>query len=216
MTSGPVGYLSLHRPPHPGYEGERGSHFDYVMAKNGVFVEAEGKFMAARALVSRVAIRGLSPTWPKLALRHGLIPRHLFQLALDAMLADWTRELFVAIIWDGPWDGPGMYQIHIPEQERRGAGVKYDRHPCTVLDLHSHGDMEAVFSDTDDADEVDLGVYGVVGTYRGVMPALSLRVGVYGYFYPVDWSEVFTGTCPVLDVVANSTHETATILAALK
>lgn len=203
--SGAVGYLSLHPPPHPGYEGERGSHYDYVMAKNGVFVEAEGKYLAARARVKAAEIRGLLPTGPKLALRHGLIPAHLFQLALDAMLADFTRELFVAVIWEGPWDGPGQYRLHIPEQRRSGAKVEYDRHSDTVVDLHSHGVMKPFFSDTDDADEVDLGVYGVVGTIKehplgGVRQALSLRVGIYGHFQPMAWAEVFSGTCPVLDM----------------
>lgn len=200
MSTGPVGYLTL-KPG--GYEGARGSHYDYVLAGNGVFVESEGKYLAARARVTWADVRGLAPTEPKLVLRHGPIPGSLLDLALDAMLADTSLELFAAVIWD---DAAG-YRLHIPPQERSDKRVRYDRHPNTVFDLHSHGTMEAVFSNTDDEDEVGLGVYGVVGSHRGLMPALSLRLGVYGYFQKVSWAQVFTGTCPALDVVEDGARE---------
>ncbi|KKK84126.1 hypothetical protein LCGC14_2786470, partial [marine sediment metagenome] len=46
----PVGYLINEKS---GLRGERGEYYDYVVAGNGVFIEAEGDLMAARIPISR-------------------------------------------------------------------------------------------------------------------------------------------------------------------
>lgn len=196
--SNPVGYL-VHHPF--GLVGQRGIAYDYVLASNGIFVETEGRFLAARAQVSRCGIdnrvRGLAPCWPRLVLRHGLVPRYLFNLALDSMLVDPRNERYVAILWESYAAQPGgYYHLHIPEQTRGRASVEYERHPNTVVEMHSHGSMSAFFSGTDNRDEVGLGVYGVVGGLPRA-PELNLRVGIYGHFQPVTWEDVFDGVCPV-------------------
>ena len=58
----PVGYL-IKRPD--GLEGERGVYYDYVLASNGIFIEAEGKLIAARVPVAECEVRGLAPLEPK-------------------------------------------------------------------------------------------------------------------------------------------------------
>lgn len=189
--SGPVGYLTRQKV---GLMGDRGTHYSYVTAGNGLFVEAEGQYLAARVQMARVQVRGLGAVEPSLVLRHGLVPGHLFDLAVDTMLADWRNERFVAIIWEG------QYRIHVPEQDRTPASIHYDRHPATVVDLHSHGTMAGYFSSTDDRDEVGFGVYGVVGRFPRE-PELELRVGIYGHFQQVNYRDVFSGgPCPVNEI----------------
>ncbi|MBA7542911.1 hypothetical protein ES705_35236 [subsurface metagenome] len=62
-----------------------------------------------------------------------------------------------------------------------------------VLEMHSHGHMGAWFSTTDNVDETGLKLYGVVGKLNAT-PIVKLRIGVYGYFRELFWSEVFDGS----------------------
>lgn len=187
--NGPVGYLTRQ---NGGLLGDRGSHYSYVTAGNGLFVEAEGPYLGARVHLAEAEVRGLAAVESRLVLRHGPVPGYLFDLALSSMMADWRRERFVAIIWDSE------YRIHIPEQERTAASIHYDRHPNTVVDLHSHGTLAGYFSRTDDRDEQGFGVYGVVGRLPDA-PELVLRMGIYGHFQEVRYQDVFSGSCPVAE-----------------
>lgn len=180
----PVGYL-VKRPG--GLEGVRGMFYDYVVAENGVFVEAEGELLAARVPVATGKIRGLAPCETKVVLRYGLIPKYLFDLALDAMLADTSKELYVAVTWSNG------YHLYIPEQKDMTGSISYLLGDQVILDLHSHGKMTAWFSGVDNKDEQGLRLYGVVGKLPDA-PELQLRIGVYGYHAMVPWREVFEGS----------------------
>jgi len=170
-----------------GLYGERGLYYDYILAENGVFVEAEGSLLVARVQVVHAEIRGLAPLEAKAVLRYGLIPQHLFDLALSVMLADVSKERYVAVTWN---DG---YHLYVPEQEGTGGGVEYAVGDSIVLDLHSHGEMKAWFSTTDNKDEQGFKLYGVIGQL-GKNPHVLLRVGIYGYFHLIPWGEVFEGS----------------------
>jgi len=180
----PVGYLIKRKD---GLEGVRGTFYDYVLAQNGVFIEAEGKLLAARVPVVHGEIRGLEPLEPKLVLRYGLVPQRFFDLALSALLADITKEYYVAVTWN---DG---YHLYVPEQEGTGGSVKYEVGDQVAVDLHSHGPLPPWFSTTDNKDEQGLKLYAVVGKLDKT-PQVRLRVGVYGSFHPVSWGEVFEGS----------------------
>lgn len=197
----PVGYLVKHKD---GLRGERGQYYDYVLAGNGIFIEAEGNLLAARVPVRLAEIRGLAPLEPKVVLRHGLIPQRFFDLAMSAFLVDKYREMYIAVTWGSP-ENTGGYHLIVPEQaenteqlaaggQGRGCehGVSYIVPDGGILDLHSHGKMIAEFSGQDDKDETGLKLYGVVGKLDEE-PVVQLRVGVYGYFFPVSWGEVFSG-----------------------
>ena len=178
-----VGYLAKHPD---GLEGERGVYYDYVLASNGLFIEAEGKLMAARVPVAECEVRGLAPLEPTFVLRYGRIPQRFFDLALSAFLADTSKERYVAVTWQ---DG---YRLYVPEQETEEASVEYQVGDSIALDLHSHGKMAARFSGKDNKDETGMKLYGVVGKLDG-SAVIQLRVGVYGYFYPISWGDVFDG-----------------------
>lgn len=179
----PVGYL-VRRPGE--YSGRRGVGYDYVMAGNGLWVESEGPYLAARAQVGGGRVRGLAPMSPRLVLRNGRVPWHLFDLALSVMQTDPGRERYVEVRWCGG------YQLHVPEQERSETSVRYRCGPDVVVELHSHGRMEPYFSNTDNSDEQGLRVYGVIGQMDR-LPRVRMRVGVYGHFQEVPWSDVFSG-----------------------
>jgi len=179
----PVGYLIKRKG---GLEGVRGTFYDYVFAENGVFIEAEGPLLAARVPVVHGQIRGLAPVEPVVVLRHGPIPQRLFDLAISIMMIDVTKERYIGVSWN---DG---YHIYTPKQEGTDGGVEYAVGDSIVLDLHSHGKMVAMFSTKDNKDETGMKLYGVVGKLDE-SPVVQLRVGVYGYFHPVPWGDVFDG-----------------------
>lgn len=180
----PVGYLFNRRE---GLEGERGLYYDYILASNGLFIEAENKLVEARIPIAYCDIRGLEPLKMKFILTYGSIPQRFFDLSLDMFLADTTREHYVAVI------GDAGYHFYIPIQEREGGGVTYECGDKVVLELHSHGTMGAGFSGTDNKDEKGLRVYGVIGNLDKT-PIVKLRLGVYGYYLPLAWKEVFDGS----------------------
>ena len=77
-----------------------------------------------------------------------------------------------------------------------------------VAEFHSHGSSRAFFSATDDADELGFRIYGVAGRLDRDRPELSLRVGVYGHFAPVDWPQVFDGPHPNLRLISKEPEPT--------
>lgn len=187
MTNSPAGYLVKLQS---GLTGERGAAYDYVLAGNGVWVEAEGELMAARIQVADGQVRGLPELDQQVKLRHGMIPAYLFDLALNVMLAAPDRETYAGIIWTD------RYQLYVPEQVRKSSTVTYRAADNTVLELHSHGLLNAFFSEQDDSDEQGLKIYGVLGQLHR-QPRLMLRAGLYGYFGPVEFNQIFSGACHV-------------------
>lgn len=192
----PVGYLVKHRD---GLRGERGQYYDYVIASNGVFIEAEGNLLAARIPVRLCEIRGLAPLEPKVVLRHGLIPQRFFDLAMSSFLANRHKERYVAVVWSGEYNIVVPPQAESPEALWKGdqgigceSGVTYVNPTNVILDLHSHGKMMAEFSLQDDKDETGFKLYSVCG-HLNQEPEIRLRVGIYGYFYSIPWSKVFDG-----------------------
>ena len=181
--------IAGHLIRHPDrLEGTRGIAYDYVLAENGLFIESEGPLMAARILAEPFDVHGLAPLEPKLVLRHGKIHGSQWELALNALIGSSDRELYVAIVYRN-----GFYQLAVPEQQRSGAGIKeYYRIPETVVDIHSHpGSGPPNFSGTDDGDETGFQIYGVVTTHGE--PFVRLRVGIYGNWQEIPWSDVFSG-----------------------
>ena len=70
---------------------------------------------------------------------------------------------------------------------------------CTLCDLHSHGNMRAFFSQTDNADEQAARIYAVIGNLDSV-PEIRLRIGVYGYWMSLPVTAVFTDSGPFKDL----------------
>ncbi len=169
-----------------GLAGDRGIFYDYILAGNGLFIEAENKLISARIPVARCEVRGLPPIDKKLNLLYGSIPRRFFDLALDVFMTDTRIEHYVAV------KGDFGYKFYVPVQDKSGGGIVYEAGDKIVLEMHSHGEMKIGFSYTDDKDETGLKIYGIVGNLSKT-PVIRLRIGVYGYFDDLSWSEVFDG-----------------------
>ncbi len=173
-----------------------GSFYKYIMANNGVWISGSNQHLTAVIQITECEIRGLEQGKSYLKLEHGRLPQRLFDLAYSVLLAEPEKERYVGIRWNGQ-----CYDIYYPEQQGAASRVNYEASDNIVVELHSHGKLKPLFSGTDDEDEQGLKVYGVVGDLYSQTPSLNLRVGVYGYWQPVLWSEIFDGQLTgVIDV----------------
>jgi PRTRC genetic system protein A len=169
-----------------GLYGSRGSGYDYIMAGNGLFVEASNSFISARVQISDAKVRGLPELEPQLFLRNKRIPVRFIDLALSWMKARSEKEMYAAIAADGEF-----YKFTVPEQTGTGSSLKYEvPDEQIVMELHSHASMSAFFSPTDNKDEQGLKIYGVIGKLGKLCSEIRLRVGVYGYWQPVKFCDV--------------------------
>ena len=176
----------------------------YVLGSGGIDVQSQSAHMVARVLAAPGSIRGLAPVTEKLQLAHGLIPAYLFELGLRWFQEPPDTERFFAVRWDGD-----AYRVVVPEQAGTTASLTYEPPAGVVAEFHSHGNGRAFFSGTDDRDEQGFRIYGVVWRTGDPKPELSLRVGVYGHFAPVQWPQVFDGPDPgvqLMDEEPVSTH----------
>jgi PRTRC genetic system protein A len=178
----PAGYLLSTKE---GIKGQCGLIYDYILAENGLFIEAHSALIKARINIAPANVRGLAPLTNTVELIHGKIPSISFDLALSACTADPCKERYLAVTW------VGKYEIKVPVQDRRECGVDYEKLPNTVLDIHSHGKLPAFFSLTDNKDEVGLKLFLVFGCLDTSIPEYLIRVGVYGYFVAINKEEVF-------------------------
>jgi PRTRC genetic system protein A len=183
----PVGYL--HSKPE-GLVGEPGLGFNYILAQNGLFIEAENQHLKATAPIFELdpgrLVRGLAPLEPEVTLKHGLIPSLLWDTAWNILEEDPYSEGYVAITW-----GPTGYGLVVPPQQATAASVTYDRPRNLVVDIHSHGAMKPFFSGTDSADDQGLKLSIVIGEMDKPLPTFVARVCIYGCFAPVEPSNFF-------------------------
>lgn len=179
----PVGYLTN---TEDGLEGEHGMFYDYVFAGNGVFIQTQSPLLIARISIADVPIRGLAPVDRKIELVNGRIPKHLYSLALNILIADRFTERYISVSWED-----GEYHLTFPWQEGGAAHVKYEVVDNTVLDIHSHSAMKGKHSGVDDRDEQGLIISAVVGKLDRLIPEVQIRLSVYGYYDYMRFGEVF-------------------------
>ena len=162
-----------------------GIGYDYVLGAGGVYVQSESAHLTARVPVAPCDGAG-----PRSRGREGVaVPtapsrRSLFELGLRWFQDDPDTERLFAVRWDGR-----SYRLVVaPAGRRRQRPSPTGPPQGVVAEFHSHGSSRAFFSATDDRDEQGFRIYGVAGRLDAPLPELSLRVGVYGHFAPVDWS----------------------------
>jgi hypothetical protein len=192
-----------------------GQIYNYSFNKNGVFIHARNSHLVACIPVAECKIRGLQPLDTNIRLTHGHIPQRFWALALSVLLAHPEEERYVGIRWTGT-----AYDLYYPAQDGKTASLTYECGDDIVFEMHSHPGFGLDFSFIDDKDEQGLKIYGIIGEHierriniRGTegeivesslkMQEVNLRVGVYGYFHPVKWSEVFEGSLgEIIDITS--------------
>ena len=111
--------------------------------------------------------------------------------------ADLSKEWFVSIFYHKP--SQGWLIVQPLEVCADKTSISYEMDPnllrdkdlVQVVQFHSHNTMPAIFSSTDDADEVLPLLYGVIGSLNHDIPQLSLRAGFNGLFCDVEPEIIF-------------------------
>ena len=128
-------------------------------------------------------------TWPTAPSRHAL-----FELGLRWFQDAPDTERFFAVRWDGRRLPAGGAR----EQAGTATRLAYTARPQGVVaEFHSHGRSRSFFSKPPTTGTSRASEY--TGWWEGwtpLLPELSLRVGVYGHFAPLDWPQVFSGANP--------------------
>lgn len=89
------------------------------------------------------------------------------------------------------------WRVSVPKQEASAGRVSYrgGGEASVGLDLHSHHEMDAYFSSTDDRDEQGARFYAVIGKIF-TAPEIVLRLGLYGDWLDLDPLFLFDGLGP--------------------
>ena len=183
-----VGYLVNHSA---GLAGSQGVGYDYVLGSGGLYVQAESAHLTAEnAGRSRCRARagsciGKRWSWPTAPFRPTSSSwdwpgcwRAGHRAVLRGALG--RRRLPAG---GSPAAGHGFLP-HLHAFHRRHRRIPLPRQP------------QGLFSATDDGDEQGFRVYGVVGRLDTPAPEVALRLGIYGHFAPLHWSQVFDGPHP--------------------
>jgi len=192
MLPDPVAYLIHRNESLPAVPA--GKAFAYVLAGNGLFKRARNRHVDALIPLATAQVAGLRPLTPYVR-PAGRIPGQI----LNRILADARRRS-----WDTPREA--MYHVIIehkqvrvfrPHQQAGAGNITYagGDDPNIILDLHSHQEMSAFYSSTDNHDEQGFRFYAVIGRIF-TRPEIVLRLGMYGDFYRVPVTTLFAGLGP--------------------
>lgn len=190
MFNNLVTYHIHHTLPLPASNAQA---YQYILAANGLFVRAETRFWQACIPVAACAVRGLQPLRPRFRLKIGRLPASL----LTAVIRDARQQTNAAgslneALYQFRHDGRQVRLLR-PVQQATASRVQTGQPPPAdmVLELHSHGNLPAYWSATDDRDEQGACLYGVLGQLNEARPQLRLRLGIYGYWQELPVAALF-------------------------
>jgi hypothetical protein len=158
--------------------------YDYVVSETNIILRAENNMLKIAMPIKKVNLRGLQPLFiNEINLKYGKIPFALFQLLWSKIEGD--KEQFFQIYFDVKTQ---QYALSCPRQEGQSQKVEYfSEQKNVILEIHTHPNMKSFFSATDNRDEQGFRIYGVFGTECGKITDMSFRLGVYGYFFNLDF-----------------------------
>jgi PRTRC genetic system protein A len=172
-----------------------GKSYAYVLAGNGLFKAVQTAHFDACMCLAPARVAGLPRLEHRFDLHFGRLPGRLLSAILqDARSQSWDRAT------------EAMYHIRIddgcaravrPRQNGSGARLSYDGGDSLtiVCDLHSHHEMGAFFSPTDNRDEQGVRFYAVIGRIF-TRPEIQVRLGIHGDFWSVPVSSLFDSPGP--------------------
>lgn len=176
--------------------------YDYVLCRQGVVKRLQTRHFFANILVAAGQVAGLAEYPVNLAVLDIDVPRipatWLTRVLEDARQAGSNGLVARPIeqMYHFHWK-EGKWQVSRPKQNASAGQVSYKGgfESSIVLDLHSHHDMGAFFSGTDNRDEQGCRFYAVIGRIY-TRPEIRLRVGIYGDWLELDPLDLFEGLGP--------------------
>ena len=166
---------------------ETGKH-RFVIASDGVYVEAINPVLEVRLPVAKSTIKlpygQISAVG--VCLVNGQIPKRILQDVCEKTFLCVPNEWAGLVVWDKIRSEYALYEpdtISFSNRHISYRNVLPDKYEL-VIDLHSHGNMPAFFSKTDDQSDIG-GFYiaGVVGNCDSGEPTFATRIVVNGHFF---------------------------------
>lgn len=160
----------------------------YVVARDQVYLEVRRSWLHAR-----LSMGALTPRLPFGEVKgcttvgFGKIPRDMLKRFVEEARKFSPYEHAAWLVWNAIDQRLEYRDLDITRMSE--GAVIYNRpklaeHESLAVDLHSHGELDAFFSDVDDADDAgEVKVAGVVGGLKeGTSPAWLFRLCVLGHF----------------------------------
>ena len=171
----------------------------YVLQGDGVYERRKNRLGTFTTKIADVSVPGLNDDFENgWELTVPMVPISLLGTAIAFFRKVYTThksEAFVQFFYD---EDTQEYLLHCPKQTVSGASVKFERDlefetpsRILVMEIHSHGNMDAFFSGTDNHDEKDDRFYGVVGKVTDFFPTMKLRLNMGSYSYEVEVDDIF-------------------------
>ena len=145
--------------------------------------------MSALVQVEQFIVRGLPSLHPHVALRHRPFSSKMLYNILAHASRFPLREVTYQVLREKNRYVARLVQVGTAG----GSGDFVDLDGDVVMQIHTHNQMPAFWSLTDDAHEVEFRWYGVVGRVSGNRPEVAFRAGVFGYFHPLPVTSLFRG-----------------------
>ncbi len=168
--------------------------YQFVVAGNGIFIRAEDSRMEAMVPVALAHVHGLEYVVPHARLKVPRVEAKWLWSIHKSARQHLPNEAMYQFRWSN--EGLARWKCTMPQNlaEPTPGALTFDDDGLAVIDLHSHGTLEAFFSENiDDADEQGLRFYAVVGHVDQDFPQIEVRVGVYGHTWNVPQTTVFEG-----------------------
>ena len=166
----------------------------YELAANGLFLPKQMPFWTATVQVDRISV--LEEETPSLNLRLPTIPKEI--VTEMARFFAWVYKKHgteaMVLVWFS--DREKKYRISAPTQQVSASSLRYEipnrlSGEYLVGTFHSHGNLSAFHSGTDQCDEKSLdGIHGTFGNFGGLINgdkfSLSLQAAVNGTRFPLE------------------------------
>lgn len=119
------------------------------------------------------------------------IPSFFLTAIIAEFKKDLTKENMVQVYYSVK---DKYYYMVRPEASYDKISVKYKMNHTNdilVISIHSHNTMKAIFSRTDNEDEIYTGLFGVIGDLDKPVISMSFRAGMEGSFKELSYSDIF-------------------------
>jgi PRTRC genetic system protein A len=178
-----------------------GRLYDYIFAANGIFIRSKRARLSVLGCIGRFKqpIAGLG------TLEQQIVVPKVPWSQLHEIIETSKGRLPNEALFYGNLSMDEKWIIEFPEQNATEVSV-FPIDPIAgaqaLLELHSHGDLNAFFSSDDDKDERNgFRIYVVIGELGPASCSIKCRIGVFGHFVPVDWQVLFeTPILPIFNV----------------
>lgn len=163
--------------------------YQYLLAGDGVYIRAERPGLYAIMPLAPVTVRGLVPFKTAIFSIQKVGQCLIKDIFLRSYGAMPNEILFYLEPGLTAWDYWMPQQIQTPGNV---SPVDPYAGKNALIEIHSHHRMSAFFSSTDDKDERSgFRVYTVIGNLDSDHPTIQVRLGIYGYFFPIPAAWVF-------------------------